>query len=273
MKPPLLPPAVLHPSHPPLHHAPLGSVLPFRSLHSRLCAVAWSVDSRESDPSPAPAVTCSPALTLRVVPPPPLCQVDDTIVSKHFLTEFALGPKPVVWIQIHLKAFPEDRESCAQREGQAAVIQEQVAVVLSCAGYCLLTRWLCVILKLSCPPPPPPPPPPTHTHTHTHTHKAFGSGGTSDTPAPRSLAATNDTMLGVCYPHEQAVMALKSGKEVIIAGDFNDYSSSVPDADGNMPRSQVLRMLQVPFHPGLSLSHRAAMRITAGVARIVSTVD
>ena len=43
----------------------------------------------------------------------------------------------------------------------------------------------------------------------------------------------------------KAAEALRDGMEVIIAGDFNDMSASVPDAGNNLPLSSVLEHLQV----------------------------
>ena len=53
-------------------------------------------------------------------------QEDDTGVSKNLVATFAIGEQRILFIQIHLKAFPTDRASCAQREGQAEVVRQQV---------------------------------------------------------------------------------------------------------------------------------------------------
>ena len=50
----------------------------------------------------------------------------DTAVSKHYITEFKVGSTNIAMIGAHLKAYPTDPSSCAQREGQAQVLQNVV---------------------------------------------------------------------------------------------------------------------------------------------------
>jgi exonuclease III len=47
-------------------------------------------------------------------------------VSKHYITEFSLGGLNIAFISAHLIAIPTDPARCAQREGQAQVLQNIV---------------------------------------------------------------------------------------------------------------------------------------------------
>ena len=47
-------------------------------------------------------------------------------MSKNLVATFTIGGQRILFIQIHLKAFPTDRASCSQREGQAEVVRQQV---------------------------------------------------------------------------------------------------------------------------------------------------
>ena len=47
----------------------------------------------------------------------------DTGVSKHYITEFEFNEMNVAFISAHLLAIPTDSARCAQREGQASVLQ------------------------------------------------------------------------------------------------------------------------------------------------------
>lgn len=55
----------------------------------------------------------------------------DTGVSKHVITEFNVNGIDIVIIGAHLKAFPNEPESCAQREAQAKVLQAQLSNEIS----------------------------------------------------------------------------------------------------------------------------------------------
>jgi exonuclease III len=50
-----------------------------------------------------------------------------TGVSKHYITEFKLGNMNVAFIAAHLLAIPTESSRCAQREGQASVLQPIIA--------------------------------------------------------------------------------------------------------------------------------------------------
>jgi exonuclease III len=54
-----------------------------------------------------------------------------TGVSKHYITEFKLGNMNVAFIAAHLLAIPTDSSRCAQREGQASVLQPVIADYIS----------------------------------------------------------------------------------------------------------------------------------------------
>jgi len=49
-----------------------------------------------------------------------------TGVSKHYITEFEFGGMQVAVIAAHLIAIPTDSSRCAQREGQASILQEVI---------------------------------------------------------------------------------------------------------------------------------------------------
>lgn len=49
-----------------------------------------------------------------------------TGVSKHYITEFEFGGMQVALIAAHLIAIPTDSSRCAQREGQASILQEVI---------------------------------------------------------------------------------------------------------------------------------------------------
>ena len=49
-----------------------------------------------------------------------------TGVSKHYITEFKISKMNVAFIAAHLIAFPTDPSRCAQREGQAQILQNVV---------------------------------------------------------------------------------------------------------------------------------------------------
>ena len=57
-----------------------------------------------------------------------------TGVSKHYITEFKLGNMNVAFIATHLLAIPTESSRCAQREGQASVLQPIIANYIS-RGY------------------------------------------------------------------------------------------------------------------------------------------
>lgn len=90
----------------------------------------------------------------------------DTGVSKHYITEFILNGFPVAFISAHLIAIPTDPTRCAQREGQAKVLESIISDFI------------------------------------------------------------------------------QRDYEVIVIGDFNDYDGETPDLNGNMPLSQVLKILK-----------------------------
>ena len=48
----------------------------------------------------------------------------------------------------------------------------------------------------------------------------------------------------VCVCVLQVDAALTQGSEVIVLGDFNDYSDAVPDAAGDIPTSRVMKILR-----------------------------
>jgi endonuclease/exonuclease/phosphatase family metal-dependent hydrolase len=54
-----------------------------------------------------------------------------TGVSKHYITEFKLGNMNVAFIAAHLLAIPTESSRCAQREGQASVLQPVIADYIS----------------------------------------------------------------------------------------------------------------------------------------------
>ena len=54
-----------------------------------------------------------------------------TGVSKHYITEFKLGNMNVAFIAAHLLAIPTESSRCAQREGQASVLQPVIANYIS----------------------------------------------------------------------------------------------------------------------------------------------
>lgn len=54
-----------------------------------------------------------------------------TGVSKHYITEFKLGTMNVAFIAAHLLAIPTESSRCAQREGQASVLQPVIADYIS----------------------------------------------------------------------------------------------------------------------------------------------
>jgi len=47
-------------------------------------------------------------------------------VSKHYITEYVWYGRPVVFIGIHLLAYPDDPTRCAEREAQAQIIQNTI---------------------------------------------------------------------------------------------------------------------------------------------------
>ena len=49
---------------------------------------------------------------------------DNTLVSKHYISEFIINDIALAIIGIHLLAFPTDPYRCAKREAQALVIQD-----------------------------------------------------------------------------------------------------------------------------------------------------
>ncbi len=59
-------------------------------------------------------------------------------VSKHAVTEFAIGDLKIAFIAAHLLAIPTDPVRCVQREAQAAVLQEYVIYPYIAAGYEIL---------------------------------------------------------------------------------------------------------------------------------------
>lgn len=52
--------------------------------------------------------------------------VSSTGVSKHYITEFEMGDFKVGFISAHLLALPTDEARCAEREGQAMVLQKVI---------------------------------------------------------------------------------------------------------------------------------------------------
>jgi exonuclease III len=57
-----------------------------------------------------------------------------TGVSKHYITEFKLSNMNIALIGAHFVAYPTDASRCAQREGQASVLQQVIANYIS-KGY------------------------------------------------------------------------------------------------------------------------------------------
>jgi len=57
--------------------------------------------------------------------------VSSTGVSKHYITEFIFNGMNVAFIAAHLIAIPTDSSRCAQREGQASVLQTVIADYIS----------------------------------------------------------------------------------------------------------------------------------------------
>jgi exonuclease III len=57
-----------------------------------------------------------------------------TGVSKHYITEFKLSSMNIALIGAHFVAYPTDASRCAQREGQASVLQQVIANYIS-KGY------------------------------------------------------------------------------------------------------------------------------------------
>ena len=57
-----------------------------------------------------------------------------TGVSKHYITEFKLSNMNIALIGAHFVAYPTDSSRCAQREGQASVLQSVIANYIS-KGY------------------------------------------------------------------------------------------------------------------------------------------
>lgn len=55
-------------------------------------------------------------------------------VSKHYLTEYILFGKRVLFVGLHLLAYPEDTTRCAEREAQAQIIQSAVATYVREVG-------------------------------------------------------------------------------------------------------------------------------------------
>jgi exonuclease III len=55
-------------------------------------------------------------------------------VSKHYITEFELYGRPVLFIALHLLAYPEDALRCAEREAQAQIIHNYIAEYLGTMG-------------------------------------------------------------------------------------------------------------------------------------------
>jgi exonuclease III len=53
-------------------------------------------------------------------------QPGTTGVSKHFITEFLVNNINIVFISAHLLAIPTDPARCAQREGQASILQKAI---------------------------------------------------------------------------------------------------------------------------------------------------
>jgi exonuclease III len=47
-------------------------------------------------------------------------------VSKHYITEYVWYGRPVVFIGLHLLAYPDDPTRCAEREAQAQIIQNTI---------------------------------------------------------------------------------------------------------------------------------------------------
>lgn len=58
-----------------------------------------------------------------------------TGVSKHYITEFMFQNIPVVMISAHLIAIPTDPSRCAQREGQAMILQSIINDYYNNKGY------------------------------------------------------------------------------------------------------------------------------------------
>lgn len=52
-------------------------------------------------------------------------------VSKHYITEYLLYGRRTLFIGVHLLAYPEDATRCAEREGQAQIIQNIIAEYVS----------------------------------------------------------------------------------------------------------------------------------------------
>lgn len=57
-----------------------------------------------------------------------------TGVSKHYITEFKLSNIKIALIGVHFIAYPTDSSRCAQREGQASVLQPVISNYIS-SGY------------------------------------------------------------------------------------------------------------------------------------------
>ena len=55
-------------------------------------------------------------------------------VSKHYITEFELYGRPVLFIALHLLAYPEDPLRCVEREAQAQIIHNYIAEYLATMG-------------------------------------------------------------------------------------------------------------------------------------------
>jgi len=55
-------------------------------------------------------------------------------VSKHYLTEYNLFGRRVLFVGLHLLAYPEDATRCAEREAQAQIIQSAVAAFVREVG-------------------------------------------------------------------------------------------------------------------------------------------
>lgn len=65
---------------------------------------------------------------------------DDTGVSKHLIARFSVSGVPITVLGAHLKAFPTDEASCAQREAQARVLADQAQAALARGDEVTATR-------------------------------------------------------------------------------------------------------------------------------------
>ncbi|KAK3241930.1 hypothetical protein CYMTET_48348 [Cymbomonas tetramitiformis] len=85
-------------------------------------------------------------------------ELHKTGVSKHYATRFELAGVSIVWIGAHLKAIPTQPKSCAQREGQAEVLQTMVMDALNQGAEVVVTGlkhrclWVCPAGALRCDP-------------------------------------------------------------------------------------------------------------------------